>query len=387
MKLLKLLFSFLIILTFHSCAENGEDGEQQNNLEISGVVKGAEGKSLFLVITNPEGQQKEIAKTVVDGKGNFLLNGHIDYFDAYQLILENDKKVLELIAAPNDKIKINTTLEKFEILPEISGVPWAKQANLFTKLKFDFLSQQNRFRTENPKASKEDSEKFLEVLIGNLDSAVVELVKKNLTSDYNLILFSFLAPVQSMDEWNGHNLTLMQQVVNSLKSKYPESPRVQMVEQQTAQIERIFQEEKLMKSGKMDAPDFTLKTPEGNEIKLSSLKGQYVLIDFWASWCGPCRQESPNMVRLYNQYKSKGFTIFSVSLDDNSNKWKEAIKKDGLIWPTHGSDLQGWNTPLTQLYAFTSIPHTVLVNKEGKVIARGLRGAALENKLKTVLEP
>jgi peroxiredoxin len=387
MKLLKLLLSFLIILTFHSCAENGEDGEQQNNLEISGVVKGAEGKSLFLVITNPEGQQREIAKTVVDGKGNFLLNGHIDYFDAYQLILENDKKVLELIAAPNDKIKINTTLEKFEILPEISGVPWAKQANLFTKLKFDFLSQQNRFRTENPKASKEDSEKFLEVLIGNLDSAVVELVKKNLTSDYNLILFSFLAPVQSMDEWNGHNLTLMQQVVNSLKSKYPESPRVQMVEQQTAQIERIFQEEKLMKSGKMDAPDFTLKTPEGNEIKLSSLKGQFVLIDFWASWCGPCRQESPNMVRLYNQYKSKGFTIFSVSLDDNSNKWKEAIKKDGLIWPTHGSDLQGWNTPLTQLYAFNSIPHTVLVNKEGKVIARGLRGAALENKLKTVLEP
>jgi thiol-disulfide isomerase/thioredoxin len=387
MNLLKILFLLLTITTVQSCSQQADDSELSNNIEISGVIKGAEGKSVFLVITNPEGQQKEISKSIVDGKGNFLLNGHIDYFDAYQLILENEKKVLELIAAPNDKIKINTTLDKFEMSPEISGVAWAQQANSFTKLKYDFLLQQKRFQSENPKASKEDSEKFLSGIISNLDSAVVQLVKKNPTSDFNLILFSFLAPVQTMDEWNGDNLKLMQQVIENLKSKYPESPRVQMIEQQTAQIERIFQEEQLMKSGKMDAPDFTLKTPEGSEIKLSSLKGQYVLIDFWASWCGPCRQESPNMVRLYNEYKSKGFTIFSVSLDDNANKWKEAIKKDGLIWPSHGSDLQGWKTPLTQLYAFNSIPHTVLVNKEGKIIARGLRGTALENKLKTVLEP
>jgi thiol-disulfide isomerase/thioredoxin len=159
-----------------------------------------------------------------------------------------------------------------------------------------------------------------------------------------------------------------------------------MIEQQTSQIERIYEEERLMKEGKIDAPDFTVKTPEGKEIKLSSLKGQVVLIDFWASWCGPCRQESPNVVRLYNQYKANGFTVFSVSLDEKADKWKEAILKDGLIWPNHGSDLQGWKTPLTQLYQFNSIPHTVLVNKEGKIIARGLRGIALENKLKKLFE-
>jgi peroxiredoxin len=187
-----------------------------------------------------------------------------------------------------------------------------------------------------------------------------------------------------MDDWDPTYLKLMQEVVSNLKAKHPEAPRVQMIEQQTRQIERIYQEEILMKEGKMEAPDFTLKTPEGKEIKLSMLKGQIVLIDFWASWCGPCRQESPNVVRLYNQYKADGFTVFSVSLDENADKWKEAIKKDGLIWPNHGSDLQGWKTPLTQLYGFNSIPHTVLVNKEGKIIGRGLRGLALENKLKKI---
>jgi peroxiredoxin len=157
-----------------------------------------------------------------------------------------------------------------------------------------------------------------------------------------------------------------------------------MIDNQTSQIEAISQRETMMKEGKLDAPDFTVKTPDGNDIKLSSLKGQYVLLDFWASWCGPCRKESPNVVKMFNKYKDQGFTVFSVSLDDNADKWKEAIQKDGLIWPNHGSDLQGWKTPLTQLYQFNSIPHTVLINKEGKIIGIGLRGMALENKLQEI---
>jgi thiol-disulfide isomerase/thioredoxin len=251
-------------------------------------------------------------------------------------------------------------------------------------LKYDFLSKQTALRKENPTISKEESQTFLDKIMKELDLKSVDLVKQNSTSDFNLVLFSFLAPIQSMDDWDPSHLKLMQQVVSNLKSKYPDSPRVEMIEQQTGQIDRIYQEDLLMKQGKMEAPDFTLKTPQGTEIKLSALKGQYVLVDFWASWCGPCRQESPNLVRLYNNYKSDGFTIFSVSLDDKADKWKEAIQKDGLIWPNHGSDLQGWKTPLTQLYGFNSIPHTVLLNKEGKIIARGLRGIALENKLKKI---
>jgi thiol-disulfide isomerase/thioredoxin len=382
--LILLIFSSII---FSSCSEGSDEEESKaNNFEISGTVKGASGKKIILVSTNPAGQQKEIAKTIVDGKGSFSLNGHVDFFDAYQLFLENEQKILELVIAPNDKIKLNTSYKEFDLNPQISGVSWAKQANSFTKFKNDFLLQQDQYRKERPTATREESQLFLSKLMAELDSNVVNLVKGNVNSEYNLVLFSFLAPVQSMDDWDSSNMGLMQQVVAFLKNKFPDAPRVQMIEQQTSQIEQIYNEEKLMKEGKLDAPDFTVKTPEGKDIKLSSLKGQVVLIDFWASWCGPCRQENPNVVRLYNTYKSNGFTVFSVSLDDNADKWKEAIKKDGLLWPNHGSDLQGWKTPLTQLYQFNSIPQTVLVSKEGKIIARGLRGIALENKLKKLFE-
>jgi thiol-disulfide isomerase/thioredoxin len=385
--IIQLVCLTISLFVFSSCSDGESDEDiKANNFEISGTVKGASGKKIFLVSTNPEGQQKEIAKTVVDGKGNFLLNGHVDFFDAYQLFLENEQKILELVVAPNDKIKLNTSYKDFDLNPQISGVSWSKQANSFTKFKNDFLVQQDLFRKEKPTASREESQFFLSKLMADLDSNVVKLVKSNVNSEYNLVLFSFLAPVQSMDDWDSANLGLMKQVVTNLKNKFSDAPRVQMIEQQTAQIERIYEEERLMKEGKLDAPDFTVKTPEGKEITLSSLKGQVVLVDFWASWCGPCRQENPNLVRLYNLYKSNGFTIFSVSLDDKADKWKEAIAKDGLIWPNHGSDLQGWKTPLTQLYQFNSIPQTVLVNKEGKIIARGLRGIALENKLNKLFE-
>jgi len=385
MKNVKIIASLLLLLIGFSCSESeDEDDSIKDNFEISGTIKKASNKKIFLVSTNPEGNQKELAKGVIDGNGNFQLIGHIDHFDAFQLILENESKVLELVIAPKDKIKLNTSFEKFDVEPNISGVSWAKQANEFTRLKNNFLAKQTSLRNENPRITKEESQVFLDVIMKELDSNAVNLVKQNKKSDFNLVLFSFLAPIQSMDDWDPTHLKLMQEVVSNLKAKHPEAPRVQMIEQQTGQIERIYQEEILMKEGKMEAPDFTLKTPEGKEIELSMLKGQIVLIDFWASWCGPCRQESPNVLRLYNQYKADGFTIFSVSLDDNADKWKEAIKKDGLIWPNHGSDLQGWKTPLTQLYGFNSIPHTVLVNKEGKIIGRGLRGLALENKLKKI---
>lgn len=380
-------FIFLIFCSsFFSSCSGGDDEAKTNNFEISGTVKGASGKKIALISMEADGQQKEVAKTIVDGKGNFTLVGNIEFFDAYQLSLENEQKIIELTVAPNDKIKLNTTYTGFDINPEISGVSWSKQANSFTKLKNNFLNKQNQFRRENTRATKEESQLFLSVLMKDLDSNVVELVKSNINSEFNLVLYSFLAPIQSMDEWDSNNLILMKKIVNFLKNKFPNAPRVVMIEQQTSQIERFYEGEKMMKEGKIDAPDFTVKTPEGKEIKLSSLKGQVVLIDFWASWCVPCRQESPNVVRLFNQYQSKGFTVFSVSLDENADKWKEAIKKDGLIWPNHGSDLQGWKTPLTQLYQFNSIPHTVLVSKEGKIIARGIRGTVLENKLKKLFE-
>jgi thiol-disulfide isomerase/thioredoxin len=156
---------------------------------------------------------------------------------------------------------------------------------------------------------------------------------------------------------------------------------------QVEQIEMAYQQFKgggTQGAGKM-APEISMKSPTGKLLKLSALKGKVVLIDFWASWCGPCRKENPNVVKLYKKYKSKGFEIFSVSLDEDPQAWQQAIEADGLIWPNHVSDLLGWKTPLVQQYGFNGIPHTVLLNKNGEIIATGLRGEQLEQKLKELL--
>ncbi len=129
-----------------------------------------------------------------------------------------------------------------------------------------------------------------------------------------------------------------------------------------------------------EAPDFAQKTPEDKDLKLSDLRGKVVLVDFWASWCGPCRRENPNVVRLYNQYKEKGFEILGVSLDNVKDRWVQAIEKDQLKWK-HVSDLKGWQNDVAQLYGVRAIPHTILLDAEGKILARNLRGAELEEKL------
>ncbi len=133
------------------------------------------------------------------------------------------------------------------------------------------------------------------------------------------------------------------------------------------------------------ALNFAQANPDGKMVNLTDLKGKYVLVDFWASWCGPCRGENPNVVAAFNKYKDKGFTVFGVSLDQNKDKWLQAIKVDNLTW-THVSDLKGWGNEAAKLYGISSIPQNLLLDKEGKIIAKNLRGPDLDAKLEELIK-
>lgn len=166
--------------------------------------------------------------------------------------------------------------------------------------------------------------------------------------------------------------TFLSNLADKFKKEIPES---QYTKQFVEQIESL----RHLAVG-MPAPDIALPNPEGDTVKLSSLKGKYVMIDFWASWCKPCRVENPNVVHLYDKYKDKGFEIYGVSLDRTKQAWVEAIQEDNLTWK-HVSDLQYFDSRAASLYNINAIPATVLLDKEGTIIAKNLRGDTLKEKL------
>ena len=168
-------------------------------------------------------------------------------------------------------------------------------------------------------------------------------------------------------------LKLGEAIVKEFKGTYPEATA--FAEEQAASLATF--------AIGAEAPGFAGQSPDGETITLESLRGKVVLIDFWASWCGPCRKENPNVVRVYDEYKDKGFEILGVSLDNKKDRWVKAIADDNLTWPQI-SDLQGWRSAVARQYGVSSIPQTVLLDAEGRILARNLRGAALEQKLAEV---
>jgi thiol-disulfide isomerase/thioredoxin len=383
---LVVLFVLVIISACNSSEKVDETTNgKENNLFISGVISGAEGQGVFLEAASQNGVIS-VAETKIAGE-KFELATTIPGLGIYQLRLgDKPENALVLTANSGDKIKIEGDINTIALNAKISGVDWAKQYNEFMQLAANFSNAQNELMGMQGKVTQEELVKrYLELKKPMDDYAKVQ-INKNPASAFNIVLSNSLMPMQGFIDYPKENVEILRKMADSYTEKYANSPVSKSLNEQVTQIESGYQEYLELKSGKKFAPDLIMKSPEGKEIKLSSLKGKVVLVDFWASWCGPCRKENPNVVRLYNKYKNKGFTIYSVSLDTEKSSWVIAIEQDGLIWPNHVSDLLGWKSFVVKLYGFDAIPHTVLVGKDGNIIDVGLRGKALEDKLAELLK-
>jgi thiol-disulfide isomerase/thioredoxin len=388
---------FALSFLFFSCGGNTENETDENsenqeietkklpdNFEINGVIQGAANQPLSLEAVSSEGTIR-LAETAVKQDGSFSLKGNIQGMGVYQLKLGfADNKIIPLTLEPKDKVTLSASYEKFELLPIWKGTKWAEPLTLYMSKFNDFATKQMELAQKKELSQEQQMKEFLQ-LRKSLDLFAAEQMTKDPANPVNIVLTTSLTPAMGFEYWDKNNLVVLKKVSEAYSKNYKNSPISISLAAQVKEIESSYNDFILSKSGKKSAPEIALKNPEGKVIKLSSLRGKVVLIDFWASWCGPCRRENPNVVRMYEKYKNKGFTVFSVSLDKDAEAWKRAIKSDGLIWPNHVSDLLEWDTPMKDLYGFNSIPYTVLVNKEGKIIGTNLRGQNLEQKLLEVL--
>jgi peroxiredoxin len=207
-----------------------------------------------------------------------------------------------------------------------------------------------------------------------MDSGRAKMINHLKQQPASLALFNLLQDPNLIDK--DKDFELFQISTEKFKKSWPTSNFTKTISTLTEKI-------KLTAIGQL-APEIALPNPSGQVIKLSSLRGKYVLIDFWAKWCGPCRKENPNVVKAYKRFKDKGFEVYGVSLDRNKEDWVKAIAEDGLTW-THVSDLKYFNSQAANDYNINAIPFSILLDKTGKIIAKNLRGPALDKKLEEVL--
>lgn len=364
----KLLLLFVLGVFLFSCSET----EKPDGYLINGKITGAADMHLILQ-TRVDGEFVDIDTAATDPEGNFLFEGKVENPELYYIKVEERKYVSFFIE--NSEIELNAHIDSLKTA--------TVKGSLIQDNYDGYLSKTKKFRDksealyEEYKVAKEaeDEVKLAEI---NKKFEVLE----NKTKDFNLKYVkenakSIVSAYIAFKNAYNINLDELKDVVNAFDSTLTETKYVKYLNERISILEKT--------AIGQAATDFTQNDPEGNPITLSSFKGKYLLVDFWASWCGPCRKENPNVVKLYEKYHEKGFEILGVSFDKEKDAWLKAIEDDSMVW-NHVSDLKYWNNAAGKIYGIRSIPHTMLINREGKIIAHKINCEELETKLEELLK-
>jgi peroxiredoxin len=357
--------SLVSLIGLFSCGEGGD--QTDGKVAVSGKIENApEG---YVVLSQFTDTRPIVLDTLELSKnGEFSYELVVDVPTFYDLNLFGEKSVR--LALDKEDVNVVYDFQNAESL-EITGSQDTKEMVKIEKLMTDYQLKVNKLNEayyEAMSANNSDAVKKIQGDAMSLENDQSIAVKETINSMGNS--FATLAAIGLLNTKN--EFQFIDDLTERLDQNYPENKMIIQLRQQ-------LDEMRALSLGQV-APDFELPTPEGNMVKLSDLRGKYVMIDFWAAWCKPCREENPNVVRLYEEYKDRGFDIIGVSLDRTKEAWIGAIEQDGLTW-TQVSDLAYFNSAAATLYQIEAIPATYLLDPEGRIIGKDLRGPSLENKL------
>ena len=372
----KILISLSVILLLSFC-----DGNKKNSsFQLKGTLSDSKAETLYLEKLG-SAKQVIIDSVILDENGNFEFTNYTPKIGFYR-IKTNDKNFAMLVLDSADKVTITGSVKDLGNTFKVEGSPettiFIEYNNLSKSrdIKLDSLNREFQLLMETNKMDSIRMDSLSAIfetpynsIINQSNILMVDKISKNTN------MYSSIMAIQALDPDKYSDL--YKSLDAGLSKKFPNDKNVIMFHEV---VERM-----LSTNVGQFAPEISLPSPDGKEIALSSLKGKLVLIDFWASWCGPCRKEMPNVVKIYSKFKNKGFEIYGVSLDQDKEKWMEAITKDGINWP-QVSDLKYWDNVAARIYNVQGIPYTVLIDKDGKIIAKNLRGQELEKKIAEVLK-